>query len=447
MNVSVTPEYFAAAGVALVSGRAVRRPRYRRRDRRSPIVNETLARQLWPDESRLERRDARSIPRARWSRSIGVVKDGKYILLWEAPRAMLFRPLAQATPASATLEVVTAGAPDRPRERGARRRCTRSTRTCPRYRFQSMADYLEYGQAFLIFRIGALFAGIFGVLGLILASIGLYGVVAYDITQRTHEIGVRMALGALRADILREVLARGARLAVRARCSAWRSPPAWHRLLRTLLLGVSPFDPLTYGGTAVLLIGGLPARLVRAGASSGDREPARRTSRRLRAEPRPPANWAGQPRPRAYARGRGTNDAASPASGGAASALCASASLAVALTTSAERRPGPREHKGSMLELMRRSVVALVLAFPSAYCLSCTTCADRSARWARRRSSWRLTPQRRASRPRNTSAECPLHPAEEQAPAPESEGCTHDHGSVREAPESVGRRAVRARRP
>ena len=124
----------------------------------------------------------------------------------------------------------------------------------PVHRFQSMADYLEYGQAFLIFRIGALFAGVFGVLGLILASIGLYGVVAYDITQRTHEIGVRMALGALRADILREVVSRGARLAVPGALlgMAMAAGVAW--MLRTLLLGVSPFDPLTYGGTALLLM-------------------------------------------------------------------------------------------------------------------------------------------------------------------------------------------------
>ena len=124
----------------------------------------------------------------------------------------------------------------------------------PTHRFQSMADYLEYGQAFLIFRIGALFAGVFGVLGLLLASIGLFGVVAYDITQRTHEIGVRMALGALRADILREVVSRAARLAVPGACRNGDRRRRCENSLRTLLLGVSPFDPLTYGATATLLI-------------------------------------------------------------------------------------------------------------------------------------------------------------------------------------------------
>ena len=124
----------------------------------------------------------------------------------------------------------------------------------PAHRFQSMADYLEYGQAFLIFRIGALFASVFGALGLLLASIGLFGVVAYDITQRRHEIGVRMALGALRADILREVVSRAARLAVPGAVLGIAIAAGIASMLRTLLLGVSPFDPLTYGATATLLI-------------------------------------------------------------------------------------------------------------------------------------------------------------------------------------------------
>ena len=124
----------------------------------------------------------------------------------------------------------------------------------PIYRMKSMADYLEQGQAFLLFRIGVLLTGIFGSLGLLLASIGLYGVVAYDVSQRTHEIGVRLALGALRADILREVIERSARLAIPGAVVgiALAATIAWS--LRTLLMGVSPFDLATYGFTALVLL-------------------------------------------------------------------------------------------------------------------------------------------------------------------------------------------------
>src|SRR5215212_9583391 len=105
-----------------------------------------------------------------------------------------------------------------------------------------------------MFRVGALFAGIFGGAGFILASIGLYGVVAYDITQRTHEIGVRMALGALRADILRGVVARAARLAVPGALVGVALAAGIATTLRAMFLGVSPFDPLTYAGTTALLM-------------------------------------------------------------------------------------------------------------------------------------------------------------------------------------------------
>lgn len=251
LKVSVSPEYFATAGVALASGR----PFDARDTVGAPpvgIVNHALAQQLWPGENPVGRR-VRLLPKGTLVEVIGVMNTGKYILLWEAPRSMLFLPLAQETPSSATLELVTAGAPT-DLANSLRATLRAIDPNVPVHRMQSMADYLEYGQAFLIFRIGVWLTGIFGVLGLILASIGLYGVVAYDITQRTHEIGVRMALGALSTDILREVVSRGARLAVPGALlgMAMAAGVAW--MLRTLLLGVSPFDPLTYGGTALLLI-------------------------------------------------------------------------------------------------------------------------------------------------------------------------------------------------
>jgi putative ABC transport system permease protein len=184
---------------------------------------------------------------------IGVAKDGKYVLLWESPRAMLFRPLAQDSPAKATLEVITAAAPA---DLATTVRLTLQAvnSDVPTYGMQSMSDYLEYGQAFLLFRIGALLTGVFGVLGLVLASIGLYGVVAYDVTQRTHEIGVRMALGALHVDIFREVLSRAARFAVSGTVLGLVMAAGLARLLQVMLVGVSPFDPLTYAATALLLV-------------------------------------------------------------------------------------------------------------------------------------------------------------------------------------------------
>jgi putative ABC transport system permease protein len=166
---------------------------------------------------------------------------------------MLFRPLVQDSPAKATLEVITAA---EPADLAAAVRLTLHAvdAEVPAYGMQSMSDYLEYGQAFLIFRIGALLTGIFGVLALVLASTGLYAVVAYDVTQRTHELGVRMALGALHVDILREVLSRAARFAVSGTVLGLLMAAGLARLLQVMLVGVSPFDPLTYASTALLLV-------------------------------------------------------------------------------------------------------------------------------------------------------------------------------------------------
>ena len=250
-TVSVDAEYFAAAGVAIVRGRP-----FDRRDAAgtpaTAVINETLARTLWPGEDPIGRRltlPPSGVP----VEVVGVARDGKYVFLWESPRSMMFRPLAQVHPGVATLEVVTAGPPEQAATT-VQAAMQAIDPDVPVFAVQTMSDYLEYGSAFLLYRIGALFTGVFGVIGLLLASIGLYGVIAYDVTQRTHEIGVRMALGALRADILREVAWRGAWLVVPGAIAgvALAAGLGWN--LRTMLLDVSPFDPATYVRTIVVLL-------------------------------------------------------------------------------------------------------------------------------------------------------------------------------------------------
>ena len=251
LSISVTPEYFAVARLPILAGR----PFDDHDTAEAPpvvIINETLAERLWPAQDAVGRRITFTATNTH-AEVVGIAKTGKYVLLWEAPRAMLFQPFAQATPSAATLEVLTAGAPAgfASQIRAAMRSVDP---TVPIYRMQSMSDYLEQGQALLLFRIGVLLTGIFGSCGLMLASIGLYGVVAYDVSRRTREIGVRIALGAVRADILRDVVAGAARLAVPGALLgvAIAAAVAWP--LRTLFLGVSPFDPLTYGVTALVLV-------------------------------------------------------------------------------------------------------------------------------------------------------------------------------------------------
>jgi ABC-type antimicrobial peptide transport system permease subunit len=117
-----------------------------------------------------------------------------------------------------------------------------------------MESHLEQGSAFIIFRVGALFAVFFGVMGLLLASIGVYGVIAYHVAQREHEIGVRMALGAGSADILGRVVGRGVRFAVIGAAVGILITAPIARLVGPLLLGVSPFDPPTYAVVTLILL-------------------------------------------------------------------------------------------------------------------------------------------------------------------------------------------------
>ena len=250
-SVRVGPRYFATAGVPLVAGRA-----FTDADdsTHAPvmIVNQTFARQTWPDQNPIGRR-VRFSPDGPRVEVVGVARDGKYYFVWEEPRPMVFRPIAQDVPVSATLVAQTGGPPADLLE-SVRRALHDVDPEVPVITVQTMASHLEFGNAFIIFRMGAALSSLFGVTGLLLASIGLYGVIAYHVTQRSHEIGVRLALGAQPSAIVASVLGRGARFATAGAVVGIALAAAVGRFVRPLLLGVSPFDAATYASVTLVLV-------------------------------------------------------------------------------------------------------------------------------------------------------------------------------------------------
>ena len=250
-TLSADPTYLSAMSIALRSGRSFDE----RDDERSKpvaIANEALAQQLWPDSNPIGRQ-VRLDPDGPAIDIVGVVANTKLIMLWESPRPLLLRPLAQSPSGSAVMQIVAA-APTAVLADTVRRTLQAIDQSVTPYDIQTMSRYLGSANGFFLFRVGAAIAGGFGLLGLLLASTGVYGVMACYVAQRTTEFGVRMAMGADRGSILRDVLLRGARLAAIGTAVGLFVAAGVARFLRVVLLGVNPYDPLTYLSLALVLV-------------------------------------------------------------------------------------------------------------------------------------------------------------------------------------------------
>jgi hypothetical protein len=181
---------------------------------------------------------------------VGVAKDSKYRDLGEGAYPVVYSALSQRYAPGLTLHVRTTGEP------GALTELVRHTFTyvnadLPFLDPRTLLDYIT-GPSFVQF-IGAACSGGFGALALLLASIGMYGVLAYAVNQRRREIGVRMALGATPHDVMRLVLARGVKLTLIGVVVGAGFALAAGRLLTNQLLNVSPGDPATFIAVTLLL--------------------------------------------------------------------------------------------------------------------------------------------------------------------------------------------------
>lgn len=248
---NVDQNYFETARVPLLRGRTFRESD----DEKAPsiaIVNQTMARQFWPNEDPIGKRFSLKSAAGPFVQVVGLAADGKYLFIAESPQPYFYVPLAQNYVSFRTLEIRTAASQES--LIGSVRDAAQSLAPdLPIFDLETMEQALEGANGFLVFRAGAERAVQMGMLGLILAVVGVFGVVSYAAMQRTHEIGIRMALGAGRGDILKLIFRQGVGLVaggvVVGLVTAW----SLTRAMTRLLIGVSATDPLTYV-TATLVL-------------------------------------------------------------------------------------------------------------------------------------------------------------------------------------------------
>jgi len=247
----VGPRYFATMGMPLIRGRSFTEDD-NGRSRSVAIVNERLADLLWPGQNPIGRRFSEAGAKGPWVEVVGVTATGKYRVLFEDPQPYFYVPLAQQYTALRVLHVRTALSPETLAP-AVERAIHEAEPDLPLYDVQSMTRALGGGFGFFLVRTGAVFATIFGLLGLVLASVGLYGVVSYMMSARQHEIGVRLALGATSGHVIWMALRRTLTLTAIGVGIGVAAATGVTRVLAGLLYQVHPTDAVAFTSAASLL--------------------------------------------------------------------------------------------------------------------------------------------------------------------------------------------------
>jgi predicted permease len=242
----VSPGYFDTLGVALVEGRGIDE----RDTAEAPgvaVVNETMARRYWPEGRAL---GGRLTLGRRTLEVVGIARDGRYLTLDEEPRNYMYLPLSQFWRPETTLQVATAVDP-RSVLGSLHQTVAALDPELPLFDVRTLAEHREL--AVYLQELTATLLGCFGLLALALAAVGVYGVVAQSVSRRTQEIGVRMALGASRGEILRLVLRQGLGLVAVGLLLGGVAALAVAPLFASQLVGVGAADPASFVATAVVL--------------------------------------------------------------------------------------------------------------------------------------------------------------------------------------------------
>jgi predicted permease len=245
---TVEPGYFETMGISLLRGRDFAASDHPE-STRVVVVNETMAKQFWPEQEAVGKR-FKFFGQDWWNEVVGIARDGKYNFLGENPQPHIYLSLTQTFEPAVSLHLRASGDPATALGM-ARREVQSMDRVLPITNVFTFGEILR--QSLWAPRMGAALLGVFGLLSLVLAVIGIYGVMAYSVNQRTRELGLRMALGADQADVLTLVVRQGVTLAAFGIAVGLALAFAGTRLVGNLLFGVTTHDPLVFAGIPLLL--------------------------------------------------------------------------------------------------------------------------------------------------------------------------------------------------
>jgi putative ABC transport system permease protein len=247
----ISSGYFQALAIPLQSGRQFNEQDGAADAQPVVIINETLARRYWQTSALALGKRVRVGDEGRpWRTVVGIVGDVKQYGLDTPSTMQVYLPHQQSPSQQMTL-VVRAGGDPASQTAAVRNEIWAVDKDQPVYNIRTMEQVLAKSIAGR--RFNMLLLGIFASVALLLAAVGIYGVISYSVTQRTHEIGIRMALGAQGRDVLRMVVGQGMILALIGVAIGVIASFALTRVMSSLLFGVSATDPLTFGGIALLL--------------------------------------------------------------------------------------------------------------------------------------------------------------------------------------------------
>jgi putative ABC transport system permease protein len=253
MERSVSPGYFRAMGIPLKSGREFTEFDNQKDARCVLIINETMALHYWPGENPVGKLLPNACPNDASALVVGMVADSKQVSVDAPANPEVYSPYAQFPFASflVTFVVRTSSNPS-DLAAAVRSAVWDVDHDQPVIQVRTMGNVI--GESIWPYYVSASMVAIFAAIALVLASVGIYAMLAYSVSQRTHEIGLRLALGARREDVLRLVIGEGFVLALVGLVAGTIGAIGLTRFLKTLLYGVGPSDLRTYVAVTLILV-------------------------------------------------------------------------------------------------------------------------------------------------------------------------------------------------